>query len=215
MCKICVSLCVSVANSSKGRKMRFKPIITSLLIYLLTISFVGASELKPLQPSKKDKCPVCGMFVSKYPDWVGEIIFKDDATAFFDGAKDLFKYYFNLKKYNPSKTHADIASIYVTDYYDMKLIEAQTAYFVIGSDVYGPMGRELIPFINNADAETFKKDHKGRLILKFDQVTPAIIRKNGKYHTTVNVKNVNIFHKYSTIKFKAVELIKSYTVRVF
>jgi nitrous oxide reductase accessory protein NosL len=117
------------------------------------------------------------MFIYKYPDWVGEIIFKDGSLAFFDGAKDLFKYYYNLKKYNPEKTIKDIAAIYVTEYYDMKIIDAGSAFFVIGSDVYGPMGRELIPFVSKSDAEAFKKDHKGKRILRFEDIKPGIIKK--------------------------------------
>ena len=143
----------------------------------MVISVAMAEDKRPVQPSKKDKCPVCGMFVYKYPDWVGEIIFKDGSTSFFDGAKDLFKYYFNLQKYNPEKTTKDIAAIYVTEYYDMKIIDAKTAFFVVGSDVYGPMGRELIPFVSKSDAEAFKKDHKGQRILRFEDITPGIIKK--------------------------------------
>lgn len=137
----------------------------------------AAETPRPFPVSKKDKCPVCGMFVYKYPDWVGEVIFKDGSVFFFDGAKDLFKYIFNLKKYNPGKTRDDIHVIYVTEYYDMKMIKVQEAFFVIGSDVYGPMGRELIPFVSEEDAGVFMKDHKGRGILTFEDVTPAIIKK--------------------------------------
>jgi copper chaperone NosL len=148
-----------------------------MLIFIFTFSAALAEDKGPVQPSKKDKCPVCGMFVYKYPDWVGEIIFSDGSMAFFDGAKDLFKYYFNLKKYNPEKTIKDIAAIYVTEYYDMKIIDAKAAFFVIGSDVYGPMGRELIPFVSKADATEFKKDHKGKRILSFEDIKPDVIQK--------------------------------------
>ena len=154
-----------------------KRFITALLIGLIINSLAVSAEKQPLKPSKKDKCPVCGMFVHKYPDWVGEIIFKDGSMAYFDGAKDLFKYYFNLKKYNPEKTGEDIAAIYVTEYYDMKIIDAKSAFFVVGSDVYGPMGKELIPFVSKSDAEEFKKDHKGKRILKFEDIKPGIIKK--------------------------------------
>ena len=47
----------------------------------------------------------------------------------------------------------------------------------MGSDVYGPMGHELIPFFTKEDAAEFKKDHKGTRILVFEQITPAVIRK--------------------------------------
>ena len=42
------------------------------------------------------------MFVKKYPDWTSQILFKDGSYAVFDGAKDMFKYYLGLKKFNPS-----------------------------------------------------------------------------------------------------------------
>ena len=65
----------------------------------------------------------------------------------------------------------------MTDYYTLEPIVAVTAFFVAGSDVYGPMGRELIPFKSEADAAAFMKDHKGRRILTFEQVTPLIIEQ--------------------------------------
>ncbi|MDZ7698253.1 MAG: nitrous oxide reductase accessory protein NosL [Deltaproteobacteria bacterium] len=146
------------------------------MLCLLTAESAQALDPAPVVPSKEVKCPVCGMFVYKYPDWVGEVIFQDGSVAFFDGAKDLFKYYFDLKKYNPAKTQEDVAAIYVTEYYDLKLIDARKSFFVMGSDVYGPMGRELIPFLTKTDAEEFKRDHKGTRILLFQEVTPAVIR---------------------------------------
>ena len=151
--------------------------VAGILICLLSAGSALALDPAPVTPSKKDKCPVCGMFVYKYPDWVGETIFQDGSVAFFDGAKDLFKYYFNLKKYNPNKTQKDIAAIYVTEYYDVKLMDARKAFFIMGSDVYGPMGRELIPFLSKEAAEEFKRDHKGKRILVFQKITPAVIRK--------------------------------------
>lgn len=141
----------------------------------LTLSRVSAADTMPSSPSPKDKCPVCGMFVAKYPDWVGSVAFRDGTKDFFDGAKDLFKYFFDLKKYRPEKSRADIDSIHVTEYYDMKPIKAQDAFFVIGSDVFGPMGKELIPFSSLEDAETFMRDHHGTRVLRFDEIKPAIL----------------------------------------
>ena len=151
--------------------------VAGILIILFSVDFALSQAPPSVKPSKKDKCPVCGMFVYKYPDWVGGIVFKDGTAAYFDGAKDLFKYYFNLKKYNHHKTQKDIAAIYVTEYYHLKLMDAHQAFFVMGSDIYGPMGRELIPFYTKEDAGEFKKDHKGKRILLFKQITPAVIRK--------------------------------------
>jgi copper chaperone NosL len=160
--------------------MKVRKIVFCILIFILTLALTltlpYAGERKPIKPAPRDKCPVCGMFVAKYPDWVAEIIFKDGSYAVFDGAKDMFKYYFDLKRYNPSKSTGEIDSIYVTDYYDLTLIEGTKAFYVTGSDVFGPMGRELIPFKEEGGAMDFLKDHKGKAVLKFKEVTPGVIK---------------------------------------
>jgi copper chaperone NosL len=152
----------------------FSLTLTLTLSLILTLAHGG--ELKPVKPSQKDKCPVCGMFVAKYPDFLAQVIFKDSSYALFDGAKDMFKYLLNLKKYNANKSTAEIDSIYVTEYYHLTLIDGHQAYYVIGSDVYGPMGRELIPVEKETDAREFLKDHKGKSILRFKEITLEAIK---------------------------------------
>jgi len=151
-------------------------LLFTILFVFLTGAFLGAQDIQPAKISPGDKCPVCGMFVAKYPDFIAQIVIKDDVNAFFDGVKDMMKYYFDLPKYNPKKTQADIAHLLVTDYYSMKLIDGRQAFYVIGSDVYGPMGKELIPFKDEAAAKEFKVDHKGTAILSFKDITPEIIK---------------------------------------
>jgi copper chaperone NosL len=153
--------------------LKIKLLATVFLFLTAAISL--ADEIKPAKPAPADKCPVCGMFVAKYPDFVARIVFKDGAYAFFDGVKDMMKYYFNLAKYNSGKQVADIASIAVTDYYTLTMIDGLTAYYVIGSDVYGPMGKELIPFKGEAEAKEFMKDHAGKSILSFKAIKPETL----------------------------------------
>lgn len=153
-----------------------KRLIAVILITLIATSPAWAAERKPVKPAARDKCPVCGMFVAKYPDFVAQVIFQDGSYAVFDGAKDLFKYTLNLKKYAPAKGVEEIASIYVTDYYSLEPIDGSTAWYVTGSDVFGPMGKELIPFGKEADARGFMKDHKGKSLLRFKDVHVELIR---------------------------------------
>jgi nitrous oxide reductase accessory protein NosL len=40
--------------------------------------------------------------------------------------------------------------------------------FVTGSDVLGPMGKELVPILGREAAETFRRDHAGEKLLRFD-----------------------------------------------
>jgi copper chaperone NosL len=152
------------------------PLTLALLLTLALISDGHGGDRKPVKPSPKDKCPVCGMFVAKYPDFLAEILFKDGSYALFDGTKDMLKYYFNMGKYSPSKKQPEIDSIYVTDYYNLTFIDAYKAYYVLGSDIYGPMGRELIPLEKEGDAKEFMKDHRGKSILRFKDVTQEIVK---------------------------------------
>jgi nitrous oxide reductase accessory protein NosL len=146
-----------------------------LLDFLLPFS-PGAAEIGMPKPAARDKCPVCGMFVAKYPDWLAAIRFRDGSHVFFDGAKDMFKYLQDTKKYCPARRAEDIEVIAVMDYYGLTWIDALTAWYVLDSDVYGPMGRELIPLERETDAREFMKDHKGIRIIRFSEATPEVIK---------------------------------------
>ena len=144
-----------------------------IIFFLVAVSF--AAESKDSTSSQKDKCPVCKMFVSMFPDWNARIEFKDSTYATFDGAKCMFKYYLDIKKYNPPKTQKDMTVISVKDCYSKTSIDAPQAFFVIWSNVYGPMGHEPIPFEKEADAKKFLKEHKGKKILRFKDITTKVI----------------------------------------
>lgn len=149
-----------------------------LVLVLLTITTPGSalgSECAFSTPSKGDKCPVCGMFVYKYPDWTAQICFTNGKTVYFDGAKDMFKYLSGLDKYAPGLSRDDVTAVYVTEYYDLVPLDASKAFFVLDSDILGPMGRELIPLKTREAAETFRRDHKGKRLLLFKEVTPALL----------------------------------------
>jgi copper chaperone NosL len=152
--------------------------ILAFLVMLVLAEQPGlAAETGPVKPSPTDKCPVCGMFVAKYPDFVAAILFNDGSYAVFDGTKDMFKYYFDMKKYDRARSPSDIKSIQVTSYYSLNPIDGRQAFYVLGSDVYGPMGIELIPFASQAEAQEFMKDHKGKSIQTFGEITREVIEK--------------------------------------
>src|SRR5512137_2366332 len=90
--------------------------IIVLALVLLSSPLLWAADKETVKPGPGDKCPVCGMFVAKYPDFVAVLTFNDGTHAFFDGVKDMMKYYSNLQRYTPSKRHDDIVQIHVTDY---------------------------------------------------------------------------------------------------
>ena len=65
--------------------------------------------------------------------------------------------------------------IRVTDYYAQTGLDARAAHYVVGSNVYGPMGNELIPFATAAEAESFRADHAGDSVVTWDAITPALV----------------------------------------
>ena len=162
----------------RGRGLfgKFQLFWVGVFLFAAFVLSTTAGDRRPLKPSPRDKCAVCGMFVAKYPDFLAQIVFKDGSALFFDGTKDMFKCYLDLKKYHPAKSRSDIDSVYVNDYYGLVPVDGFKAVYVVGSDIYGPMGRELIPFEKEADAKEFMKDHKGQSMLKFTEVTLDVLK---------------------------------------
>jgi copper chaperone NosL len=153
---------------------RFIP-ATVLICILTAAGSLAAGKGADVVPAGA-KCPVCGMFVAKFPDWTATARFKDGTTSYYDGPKDMFSHYFDTARYTPGKRQADIVVLAVKEYYSLAMIDARTAYFVVGSDVYGPMGSELIPFKTEKDANSFKLDHKGKRVLRFNEITRQTIK---------------------------------------
>ncbi len=151
--KLIVLLCFAVAFSGVG-----------------LVAFAGPVE----DIDRKERCPVCGMFVAKYQPWITQIIQKDGKVSMFDGAKDMLAFYFEPELFGGSK-QAQSGEIWVKDYYSQEWIDGRKSFYVIGSDVYGPMGHEFIPFSSLAAAENFMKDHHGKKILKFEQITLDLV----------------------------------------
>jgi nitrous oxide reductase accessory protein NosL len=118
------------------------------------------------------KCPVCGMFVSKYPKWAASMHI-EGKKYFFDGVKDMMKYYIFDGDFLYDRKH--ISQMTVSDYYTLEEIPAKEAFYVLDSDVFGPMGHELIPFKSQKSAETFKLEHNGKAIVKFDDITDKMV----------------------------------------
>jgi nitrous oxide reductase accessory protein NosL len=140
-------------------------------LYLANKDSIKSAQITTLAVPKGAKCPVCGMFVSKYPKWASEIIVADK-HYYFDGVKDMMKFYFNPSEYHVNKE--DIGHIHVSDYYTLEKMPAKNATYVYGSNVYGPMGNELIAFKTQENAKNFVKDHGGTIVT-FDTITLKIV----------------------------------------
>lgn len=149
--------------------------VSLLLGWSLGLAAADAPDAMP-DPQARDTCPVCGMLVARYPAWIATVLYADGETDHFDGSKDLFKYLFDLPRYAPGRAADDIVAIGVTEYYGLSRIDAYSAWYVVGSDVLGPMGHELVPLMSEDDAREFLEDHAGVRILRFDDIDPDLLR---------------------------------------
>lgn len=133
----------------------------------------GPGELPPPVEnlSQRERCPVCGMFVARYPEWISQLHLDGGEAHHFDGMKDLLAYYFSPAKFS-GRADAEVKAIWTKDYYTLQWVEARRAWFVVGSRVHSPMGHDFIPLASREAAEAFKRDHQGQEILTFDEITP-------------------------------------------
>ncbi len=153
-----------------------------------------AEEIKPVEPTMKDTCPICGMMPAKYPQWKAQVVLKDGKRYHFDSPKDMFKFILGLTNKNEPKQWVDkneIAAIFVTDYTTKKYIDAKKAYYVKGSDVQGPMGDDLIPFAEKEDAQKFVSEHGGEIIT-FGDVTVDIVKSLKMKMGGMKMDNMNM-----------------------
>jgi len=127
------------------------------------------------KPGKDDRCPVCGMFVYKYPKWAAGFVFKSGASYFHCCPKCMLHNLLHVPKYQPGETRENVCQIWITEYYTTKQTDAYEVLFVVGTNLVGPMGLDLIPVRGRTAAETLKKDYQGEFIVTLDEVSAEML----------------------------------------
>jgi nitrous oxide reductase accessory protein NosL len=158
-----------------GAAVRRLALLARCLALAAAVAVASAASAAGVKPTPRDKCPVCGMFVAKYPHWIAGVRFADGTYAVFDGPKDLFTFWLQPDRYAVGQERASMKA-FVTDYYSVQPVDAREAWYVAGSDVHGPMGRELVPFASEAEAREFLRDHHGKRIVRFEDVNLVFLK---------------------------------------
>jgi nitrous oxide reductase accessory protein NosL len=153
----------------------------------------------PITLTTDHTCDVCGMVIPNHPGPSTEIFYADQEPsghanpARFDSTWEAFQYDFERQDRGWSRT-----AFYVTDYSAVEyevftdagtqlisthpqaeaFVAAATVTFVAGSAVEGAMGKDLIAFSVQSDAESFQREYGGALVT-FDEVTPTLIDQLG------------------------------------
>ncbi len=144
----------------------------AVAVLVLPLTLRAADMVTLPDGSKLDlsqSCPVCHMKVGGGSLGHAAAVFKDGKVLGFDGPGDMFRYVLEPSKY--SFDPANITHLYVAEYGSPKLIDAKSAFFVVGSDFMGSMGPDVAPFATKEAAEKFKAAHHGKGVVAFSGVT--------------------------------------------
>lgn len=125
-----------------------------------------------MQFSEGDRCPVCGMAVSKHKKFASAIELKDGKAYYFCGTGCMIKSWLHPEVFIASSKE-QLKRAVTPEYFAGKYVDALAARWVAGSDVVGPMGPALVPLKDDADLATFKKRHGGKATFKLGELDDA------------------------------------------
>lgn len=142
------------------------------LYFLSVLTFLLVNACTDKKNAENTRCAQCGMPVEEFPAWRGKIA-GPSAVKHYCSPRCLF---INIRMQGLAQTD----TVLVTDYYEQQLTDGRQAFYVIGSDIIGPMGHDLVPLSTRQAAEDFMREHQGKQILRFDQVTLETVKNLGK-----------------------------------
>jgi hypothetical protein len=112
------------------------------------------------------RCRHCGMRIDPTSAWHAELVGDDGKVTAFDTPRCA------LTSWRSGATPA--RSIRVQEYYDRKARDGSELRFVIGGDVLGPMGPDLVP-VDPPRSSKFIQDHGADRALALDEITAPLL----------------------------------------
>jgi nitrous oxide reductase accessory protein NosL len=155
--------------------------MTKWFLMLFLLASIGAPNSIFAQPKEIEAnktCPLCGMYPARYPRFHCRIAFEDGSYEAFDSAVGLLVYV--LFPENTGIKVKRIAGTYFKDYLKETWLEADKAFFVVGSEIMGPMGIEFLPVDSEQAAEELKEQEKGQEIIPFKEIDRQYMVKAAK-----------------------------------
>lgn len=119
---------------------------------------------------ERPSCRVCGMWIDQYIKTAGVITYKNDDKEYTCGVACL------LREIDDVGGISELKSAKVTDWVSGKLVDAETATYVLGSKVIPDMLPNYIAFAERSEAEAFAAKEGGEIIdfaAAFADVSPV------------------------------------------
>ena len=162
--------------------MGFKTrVVAALLVGLLMSACDKAPESSfsdaPVAFHPNDECHVCGMVINEFPGPKGQVVEQGGVKKFCSTAE-------MLGWWLQPENHHDTAKLYVHDMGrsqwdtpdDWHLIDARSAFYVLGTGLKGAMGVVLASFADEAKAQKVATDTGGR-VLRFTEIDLALLQQ--------------------------------------
>ena len=134
--------------------------------FVFGLSFVAFGSGAATACKKEARCKNCGMRIDPASTWRTELVGDDGSVTVFDSPRCA------LQSWRGGKTPAK--SIRVQEYYDRQMRDGAEVRFVLGGDVVGPMGPDLVP-VDPPRVSKFIQDHSADRALRLDEITPQIL----------------------------------------
>jgi nitrous oxide reductase accessory protein NosL len=130
-------------------------ILLLFLPLLLLSAWVAAEET---HEHERESCKVCGMWIDEYQKSAAELVYKDGTTIHTCGVACM------LRVVDDEGGISAFKSVKVHDWVTGKLVDAETATYVLGSKVIPDMIPNYIAFAKREEAEAFAAKQGGEVI---------------------------------------------------
>jgi len=156
----------------------------TLFALALAFTLAGCGEKEEVQQSlepvafhARDECHVCGMIISDFPGPKGQAVEKDGVKRFCSTAEMLGWWLQPENRLLEARLYVHDMGRSVWEHPDDgHLIDATSAYYVVGTTLKGAMGASLASFAQEQDAQALASMHGGR-VLRFDEIDQALLQE--------------------------------------
>jgi nitrous oxide reductase accessory protein NosL len=142
-----------------------------LVIFCLSLQACTQNTDSKTDAKSTASCQNCGMDWAKYPKSAASLETQAGKQLNFCSNRCMFTVVLSTK---PS---FKIKKSQVVDYFTQQKIDAQTAFYVIGSDQMGSMGHDFIAHKSKQAAQDFEAEHQGKKIVSFQEVTLELVQQ--------------------------------------
>ncbi|UVO18852.1 nitrous oxide reductase accessory protein NosL [Stutzerimonas stutzeri] len=179
--------------------------IRALLLLALGLGLAACGEkeevkqtLDPVAFHENDECHVCGMVISDFPGPKGQAVEKGGVKKFCSTAEMLGWWLQPENKLLDAKLYVhDMGKSQWEHPDDAYLIDATSAYYVIGTSLKGAMGASLATFSDEAAAQKLAAEHGGR-VLRFEQIDQALLQEAASMqHGAMHDEHAPAQHDYA------------------